>query len=112
MAPKTHFTFPLKKAGDAVAPTPCGRQATHTSEKIPLDHSSKQKASSKASGSRCQETNNEAQTNPSNETMETYPLHFIEPQDDAKDLGDVGECDPPSNVSVMWPFQFAPSIII
>ena len=37
MAPKTHFTVPLKKAADKVYPSKQGRQATHTTEKIPLD---------------------------------------------------------------------------
>lgn len=55
MAPKTHFTIPLNKGADpATTPTQWGRWATHTTEKISLEHQSKCGVSSMASGSHCQ----------------------------------------------------------
>lgn len=107
MAPKTHFSIPLKKTDDVVAPIQRGRRATRTTEKIPLNHPSKHGASSKASGSRhhvdrhAELSEDKEIGNPSNETVETYPLQFIEPQHNADDIEDVRESDPPSNVSAV-----------
>ena len=109
MAPKTHFTVPLNRTADASAPTQRGRRATRTTEKISLDHTPKRGTSSKASGSRRQvhkhaEISEEKESgDPSKETVETYPLQFIDPQydADADDLEDVKQSHPPSNVSAV-----------
>jgi hypothetical protein len=83
MVPKTHFKYSLKKGDDVATnvPTPHGRWVTHNSEKISLDHLFKQTTSSGASGSHCKVIDQNPPIIPSNESMETYPLHFVEPQD-------------------------------
>jgi hypothetical protein len=106
MAPKTHFKYSLKKGDDVATnvPPPCGRWATHNSEKIALEHSSKQATSSKASGSHHKVADNDPPIIPSNESMETYPLHLVEPQDTLTDFNEVGDSGPLSNVCAILNF--------
>ena len=113
MAPKTHFTVPLKKAADKVSPSKWGRQATHTTEKIRLDHPSQCGTSSKPSGSHHQVHKHAAPITDKEigETVETYPLQFTEPHYDADDIDDVKDNDPSSKVHVGWPIQTIHSLM-
>jgi hypothetical protein len=44
--------------------------------------------------------------------METYPLHFVEPQDTLTDLNDVGDSSPLSTVCAILNFQPTPFILM
>jgi hypothetical protein len=44
--------------------------------------------------------------------METYPLHFVEPQDTLMDLNDVGDSSPLSNVCAILNVQLTPFILM
>jgi hypothetical protein len=105
MAPKTHFKIPLNKAADSAAPTPQGVWTSHTAERIPLPQLQTQATSSKTSHPNYTEPTNAGQILPLNETMETYPLRSIDPEEDAEDVGDVDHGASPSNVSFMQPLH-------
>jgi hypothetical protein len=114
MVPKTHFKYSLKKGDDVATnvPTPHGRRVTCNSEKISLDHLSKWTTSSGVSGSHCKAIDHNPPIIPSNESMETYPLHFVEPQDTLTDLNDVGDSSPLSTVCAILNFQPTPFILM
>jgi hypothetical protein len=101
MPRKTHFTYPLNKAADITAPTPRGRGASHTSEKIPLGHAAKRGTSSKASELHSNMPKDGGPTVPLSETSETYPLRLIDPDENAEDIGHGDNTSQPSNVSLM-----------
>jgi hypothetical protein len=81
MTPKTHFSIPLNKTTAATTPTQRGRKVTHTTESIPLDRVTRRAASSVC---RPCAPKGEA-SGPADATIETYPLHFIEPESDLSD---------------------------
>ena len=99
--PKTHFSIPLKKSVDAVTPAVRGGRTSRTTESIPLDHASRH-----ATSGSLHKNNKYAQkvetSGASDNTVETYPLLFVEPtyvsEDDIEDDDDVEPCDKGSNV--------------
>ena len=113
MAPKTHFTVPLNKAADKVSPSEWGRWATHTTEKIPLDHPSQCGTSLKPSGSHHQVHKHAAPITDKEigETVETYPLQFTEPHYHADDIDNVKDNDPSSKVHTGQPIQTIHSLM-
>jgi hypothetical protein len=94
MAPKTHFTVPLNKGANPAAPTQGGRRTTRTTEKIPLDTQPKCSSRSLHQVTKDNQTTEDVEVeDPSKETGETYPLQ------DADDMEDMSEGNPPLHVS-------------
>ena len=102
--PKTHFSIPLKKAVDAESPALHGRRTSRNMESIPLNH-----ASRRATSGNLHNANKYAQkveaSGASDDTVEMYPLLFVEPtyasDDDGEDGDDVELCDKGSNVCLI-----------
>ena len=93
MAPKTHFSIPLK---NTVTPAQWGEQVTHTTESILLQNASR----CATSGTVIKATNAQEFN-----TIKTYPLLFAEPQYASEDDGDDDNVEPPcekvSNASLI-----------
>jgi hypothetical protein len=99
MPPKTHFSMPLNKTTAAAAPAQWGRWVTWTTESIPLDCVARCAAPSirHPSAPRTQSGG------PSAETVETYPLQFMDPESDESDdeSNNIADNDHASDVSLL-----------
>ena len=111
MAPKTEFYIPLQKTVDVVTHSRQSNREVHTTEKVVPQHHFKK--SSLPSGSQQKVGKNEGAAEaplmgqqagqPSNEIVETYPLHITETHEDAEDMGNRNANDEQHKVKIIIP---------
>ena len=111
MAPKTEFSIPLQKTIDVVTHSRRSNREVRTTEKVVPQHHFKKTSLPSESQQKVGKDEMAAEAplkgqqvgQPSNEIIETYPLHITETHEDAEDMGNRNASDEQHNVKIIIP---------